>query len=165
VADFTARPDSVWDTPCSCIKDHVAHMYRIRSSFCLKRGGQAGVNEKSTDSNQDGQMSLLDSAILQVSIRRDLVGQYAVLCKHFLESLRSEFGSIICTNPLDGGLAMVVKQRNVLVELLQGFQCGFHTVDPDVLGVIIIAGQEVLAVTMRSCMGGTPDVSMNQFIG
>jgi hypothetical protein len=110
-------------------------------------------------------MSLLDSAILQVSIRRDLVGQYAVLCQQFLESLRGELGSIFCTNPLDGGLAMVLNQRNVLVELLEGFQRGFHTVDPNVLGVIIIAGQEVLAVTMRSCMGGTPDVSMNQFIG
>jgi hypothetical protein len=149
MVDFTARPDSVWDTPCSCIKYPVVHMYRIRSSFCPEGERQAGVGEKSTDSTQDGQMSLLDSAVLRMSIRGNFVGKYTVVCKQFLKGLRGELGSIVCRNLLDDGLAMVLDQCNIFVGLLQGFRLGFHAGDPDVLGVIIIAGQEVLAATMR----------------
>jgi hypothetical protein len=139
-------------------------MYRIGSSFCPIGERQAGVGEKSADSVQDGQMSSLNSAVVRVSIRRDLVGQYAFLQKQFLECLKGKLGSIICTDPVDGGLAMVLDHSNVIIELLQGFRLGFHAVDPDVHHVIIIAGQEVLTAIMRSCTGRTPDVSMNQFI-
>jgi hypothetical protein len=45
---------------------------------------------------------------------------------------------IICTDPLDGGLALVLDQCNVLVELLQDFQLGLHAVEPDVLSVIVL---------------------------
>ena len=96
MVDFTARPDSVWDPSCSCIRNPVAYMYILP-----KGERQAGVGKKSTDSIQDGQMSSLNSAVLRVSIRRDLVGQYAVLCKQFLEHLRGELGSIVCTDPLE----------------------------------------------------------------
>jgi hypothetical protein len=97
-------------------------------------------------------------------IRRNLVDQYAIICKQFLECLRGELSSIVCTDPLDGRLAMVLGQCNVLIKLLQGFWLGFHAVDPDVLGVIIIASHEVLTATRRSCLDRGPDVSMNQFI-
>jgi hypothetical protein len=81
-------------------------------------------------------MSSLNSHVLRMSIRRNLVG-------HLLECLRGELGSIVCKNLLDDGLAMVLDQCNILIELLQDFQFGFHAGDPDVLGVNIIAGQEV----------------------
>jgi hypothetical protein len=71
----------------------VVHMNSIGSSFYPKGERQAGVGEKSTDSIQDGQMSSLNSAVLRVSIRKDLVGQYTVLCKQFLECLRGRLGS------------------------------------------------------------------------
>jgi hypothetical protein len=49
MVDSTARPDSVWNPSCSCIRHPVMHMYRIRSSFCSESVQQAGVG-KSTDS-------------------------------------------------------------------------------------------------------------------
>jgi hypothetical protein len=66
-------------------------------------------------------------------------------------------------DPLDSGLAMVLDQCSVLIELSQGFRLGFHAVDPDGLGVIVIASPEVLTLTAttRSCTGKTLDVSMN----
>jgi hypothetical protein len=108
MVNFTARPHSVFDPSFSCIRDPVTHMCRIRSSFCPEGERQAGVGEKSTDSPQDGQMSLLNSAILRVSIRRNLVGQYAIVCKQLLECLRGELGSIVCMDLLGDGLAMVL---------------------------------------------------------
>jgi hypothetical protein len=164
MVDFTAKPNSVWDTPFSCIRNPVAHMNTIRSGFCPERERQGGVGENSTDSIQDGPMSTLNSAVLRVSIRRNLVCQCAVLCKQVLECLRGELGSTVCTDPIHNGLAMVLDLCNILIELLQGFQLGLHTVEPDMFSVIIIAGQEVFTVTMRSCTCRTPDVNMNQFI-
>jgi hypothetical protein len=47
----------------------------------------------------------------------NLVDQYAVLCKQFLECLRGELGTTVCADPTDGGLAMVLDQCNVLVRV------------------------------------------------